>query len=148
MSETVLPLSLMNRERFLTLFYEAERFDIHTKTVMHLHVLRVDGGDFAVKPLFKELVNNSISYVLSRQNLEKLTEDLSRMGEFFRKIQTQFKAPDPNAGEGGELLLYSFLEVHLGAPKILSKMELKTSSEHYVHGTDGVHLLEVSEGEY
>lgn len=148
MSDPVLPLSLMNRERFLALFYDAERFDIHTKTVMHLHVLRVDGGDFAIRPLFKELVNNSISYVLSRQNLEKLTEDLSRMGEFFRKAQTQFKAPDPNAGEGGELLLYSFLEGYLGAPKILSKMELKTSSEHYVHGTDGVHLLELSEGEY
>lgn len=148
MSDPVLPLSLMNRERFLALFYEPQRFDIHAKTVMHLHVLRVDGGDFAIKPLFKELVNNSISYVLSRQNLEKLTSDLSRMGEFFRKTQVQFKAPDSNAGEGGELLLYSFLEGHLGAPKILSKMELKTSAEHYVHGTDGVHLLEVAEGDY
>lgn len=148
MSDTVLPLSLMNSERFLALFYEPKRFDIHVKTVMHLHVLRVDGGDFAVKPLFKELVNNSISFVLSRQNLDKLLNDPSRMGEFFRKTQTQFKAPDSNAGEGGELLLYSFLEGHLGAPKILSKMELKTSSEHYVHGTDGVHLLEVEEGDY
>lgn len=148
MSRTILPLSLMNRDRFLALFYDPERFDIHLKTLMHLYVLRVDGGDFAVKPLFKELVNNSISYVLSRQNLEKMLSDPSRMGEFFRKTQTQFKAPDPTAGEGGELLLYSFLEGHLGAPKILSKMELKTSSEHYVHGTDGVHLLEVAEGDY
>ncbi|TFD37782.1 DUF1837 domain-containing protein [Cryobacterium sp. TMT1-19] len=148
MSDTVLPLSLMNRDRFLALFYDAERFDIHAKTVMHLHVLRVDGGAFAIKPLFKELVNNSVSYVLSRQNLQKLLQDPSRMGEFFRKTQAQFKAPDSNAGEGGELLLYSFLEGHLGAPKILSKMELKTSSEHYVHGTDGVHLLEVVHGDY
>lgn len=148
MADTVLPLSLMDRDRFLALFYDPERFDIHTKTVMHLHVLRVDGGDFAIKPLFKELVNNSISYVLSRQNLGTLLADTSRMGEFFRKTQSQFKAPDPKAGEGGELLLYSFLEGHLGAPKILSKMELKTSSEHYVHGTDGVHLLEVAAGEF
>ncbi|WP_420752241.1 DUF1837 domain-containing protein [Rhodococcus sp. O3] len=146
--EPILPLSLMNRDRFLALFYDPRRFDIHAKTIMHLHVLRVDGGEFAIKPLFRELVNNSISYVLSRQNLGKLTSDLSRMGEFFRKAQIQFKAPDPNSGEGGELLLYSFLEGHLGAPKILSKMELKTSSEHYVHGTDGVHLLEAAPGDY
>lgn len=146
--DSALPLSLMDRERFMALFYEPVRFDIHTKTVAHLHVLRVDGGDFAVKPLYKELVNNSISFVLSRQNMGKMTGDLSRMGEFFRKVQTQFKAPDPNAGEGGELLLYSFLEGHLNAPKILSKMELKTSAEHYVHGTDGVHLLEVAPGDY
>ena len=147
-TDPVLPLSLMDRGRFLDLFYDPKCFDIHAKTVMRLYVLRIDGGDFAIKPLFKELVNNSITYVLSRRNLGKLMSDLSRMGEFFRKAQTQFKAPDPNAGEGGELLLYSFLEAHLGAPKILSKMELKTSSEHYVHGTDGVHLLEVAPGDY
>lgn len=147
-ADQVLPLSLMNRDRFLDLFYDAERFDIHSKTVMHLHVLRIDGGDFAIRPLFNELVNHSIPYVLSRQNMSKLMSDTSRMGEFFRKVQIQFKAPDPNAGEGGELLLYSFLEAHLGAPKILSKMELKTSPEHYVHGTDGVHLLEVAPGDY
>ena len=70
------------------------------------------------------------------------------MVEFVTKAQAQFRAPDPNAGEGGELLLYSFLEAHLGAPKSLSKMELKTSSEHYVHGTDGIHLLEVGKDEY
>lgn len=138
----------MDRDRFLRLFHDPVEFNIHQKTVMHLHVLRIDGGDFAVKSLYRELVNNSISYVLSRQNLDTLKNDISRMGEFFRKIQTQFKTPDPNAGEGGELLLYSFLEGHLGAPKILSKMELKTSAEHYVHGSDGVHILEVAPGEY
>lgn len=148
MTDTVLPLSLMDRERFLALFYEPVQLDIQTKTVMYLHVLRIDGGDFAVVPLFTELVNNSISYVLSRRNLAKVLEDNSRMGEFVRKTQQQFKAPDSNAGEGGELLLYSFLEGHLGAPKILSKMELKTSSEHYVHGADGVHLLEIGNGDY
>lgn len=148
MSDTVLPLSLMNRDRFLDLFYDPDRFDVHQKTVMHLHVLRVDGGDFAIKPLFNELLNSSISYVLSRQNLHKMLNDPSRMGEVFRKIQTQFRTPDPKAGEGGELLLYSFLEGHLGAPKILSKMELKTSAEHYVHGTDGVHLFESTPGNY
>lgn len=148
MADPVLPLSLMNRNRFLGLFYDPKRFDIHAKTVMHLHVLRIDGGDFAIRPLFTELANNSISYVLSRQNLGKVRSDNSRMVEFVRKVQAQFKAPDAKAGEGGELLLYSFLEAHLGAPKILSKMELKTSSEHYVHGTDGVHLLEVAPGDY
>lgn len=146
--EPVLPLSLMNRERFFKLFYDCVSFDIHTKTAMHLHVLRVDGGNFALSPLFKELANNSITYVLSRQNMGKVLSDPSRMVEFIDKARTQFKTPDANAGEGGELLLYSFLEGHLGAPKILSKMELKTSAEHYVHGTDGVHLLDTGDNEF
>lgn len=56
-------------------------------------------------------------------------------------MQKQFRKPDSKAGEGGEVLLYALLEGHLGAPKILSKMELKTSPNHYVNGADGVHLL-------
>lgn len=147
-SEPLLPLSLMNRDRFLELFYDPVSINIQTKTAMHLHVLRVDGGEFALSPLYTELANNSVSYVLSRQNMGKLLEDQSRMMEFADKIKAQFKKPDSNAGEGGELLLYSFLEGHLGAPKILSKMELKTSAEHYVHGTDGVHLLQIGEHEF
>lgn len=146
-SDPLLPLSLMNRDRFLGLFYDPVTFDLQAKTKMHLHVLRVDGGDFALAPLFTELANNSLSYVLSRQNMEKVLQD-GRIVEFVDKVKERFKAPDPNAGEGGELLLYSFLEGHLGAPKILSKMELKTSAEHYIHGTDGVHLLQVGQNEY
>lgn len=138
----------MDRNRFISLFYEPVTLDIQTKTKLHLHVLRVDAGDFVLAPLYKELANNSVSYVLSRQNMDAVLADPSRMMEFADRVKAQFKKPDANAGEGGELLLYSFLEGHLGAPKILSKMELKTSAEHYVHGTDGVHLLEVAQDEY
>lgn len=42
-----------------------------------------------------------------------------------------------NNGELGELLLFCFLETHLGAPQILTKLELKTSISHYVNGADG-----------
>ena len=139
---------MMKRDRFLGLFYDPETFDLQAKTKMYLHVLRVDGGDFALAPLFTELANISMTYVLSRLNMQKVLEDPSRMVEFVDKTKKQFKTPDSNAGEGGELLLYSFLEGHLGAPKILSKMELKTSTEHYLNGTDGVHLLQISQNEY
>ncbi|HCQ89406.1 MAG TPA: hypothetical protein DIU45_06205 [Clostridium sp.] len=43
-------------------------------------------------------------------------------------------------GELGELLLYLFLETRLKAPKMLSKMEIKTTQNQYVYGADGVHL--------
>lgn len=143
-----LPLSLVNRERFLDLFYDPVRLDVHKKAAVHLHVLRVDGGDFVVSQLYKELANSTLGYVLSRQNLEKLKQDLGRMVEVVNKVQKQFRKPDPKAGEGGELLLYALLEGHLGAPKILSKMELKTSPNHYVNGADGVHLLRDEDGVY
>jgi hypothetical protein len=49
------------------------------------------------------------------------------MMEVATKVQSQFRLPDSNAGEGGKVILYSLLEGHLGAPTVLSKMELKVT---------------------
>jgi len=43
------------------------------------------------------------------------------------------------SGEIGELTLFVLLEAFLSAPKIASKMKLKTSNEMHVHGADAVH---------
>lgn len=146
--DPVLPLSLVNRDEFLNLFYDPVTLAVQLKANLHLHVLRVDGGDFAVGQLYKALANATLGYVLSRQNMERFNSDRGRTVEWVNKVQAQFKRPEKLAGEGGEVLLYSFLEGHLNAPKILSKMELKTSPEHYVHGSDGVHLLQVGDKDY
>ncbi|WP_292705367.1 DUF1837 domain-containing protein, partial [Microbacterium sp. SCN 71-17] len=121
---------------------------LQTKTNLHLHVLRVHNGNFDLAGLYRELKNNSVAYVLSRLNYKKALENPARLMEVAAKVQAQFRAPDEKAGEGGEVILYSLLEGHLGAPKILSKMELKTNSDHYVHGSDGVHLLRTADNSY
>ncbi|CAE6753001.1 DUF1837 domain-containing protein [Paraburkholderia nemoris] len=51
-----------------------------------------------------------------------------------------------NSGEGGELLLFAFIEHFLRAPIILSKMRLKTNTNMPVHGSDGVHARWDNEG--
>ena len=43
-------------------------------------------------------------------------------------------------GELGEILLYLFLEQDLQAPKLFSKVELKSSTNDYVKGADGIHF--------
>ncbi len=43
-------------------------------------------------------------------------------------------------GEAGELLLYLLTEWVLGAPQLVAKMSLKTSSSMPVHGADGIHV--------
>lgn len=40
------------------------------------------------------------------------------------------------------------MEGHLDAPKILTKLELKTSNNLYVNGSDGVHLKKLSDKKY
>lgn len=146
-SEPPLPLSLLakNRDRFVALFYEPTSASLQAKTNLHLHILRVQNGDFDLPGLYRELKGNSAAYVLSRLNYQKVLDDPSLMMEVANKVQSQFRKPEKTSGEGGEVILYSLLEGHLGAPKVLSKMELKTSSEHYVHGSDGVHLLQVDD---
>lgn len=148
--EPVLPLSLLakNRDKFVALFYEPTSISLQTKTNLHLHILRVQNGDFDLPGLYRELKGNSAAYVLSRLNYQKMIDDPSLMMEIASKVQSQFRKPEKTSGEGGEVILYSLLEGHLGAPKVLSKMELKTSSDHYVHGSDGVHLLQVDDNTF
>jgi hypothetical protein len=96
--------------------------------------------------MYDVLVEASFGYVLSRQKVAAFKADPTSIMRVSNLVRRQFREPDANAGEGGELLLYAFLEGHLGAPKLLSKMELKTSPNHYVNGADGIHLLRGDDG--
>lgn len=66
----------------------------------------------------------------------------SRMEELRKIAARRFIESDAarrNSGEPGELLLFLLLERLMGAPKIASKMSLKTSRNMPVHGCDAVH---------
>ncbi|MBJ9753055.1 HamA C-terminal domain-containing protein [Burkholderia cepacia] len=56
-----------------------------------------------------------------------------------RRLFIKATAGKRDSGEGGELLLFAFIEHFLEAPIILSKMRLKTNTQMPVHGADGVH---------
>lgn len=45
-----------------------------------------------------------------------------------------------SGGEVGELILYAMLEWGLKAPRLVSKMYLKTNNNMPVHGSDGIHV--------
>ena len=91
------------------------------------------------------LLDPVIDYSISRQVKEKYR---NRPATLSKKAREKFVEYTRNNGELGELLLFCFLETHLGAPKILTKLELKTSTSHYVNGADGVHFLKLSDGNY
>lgn len=69
---------------------------------------------------------------------EESAEDLFKKA--VRKISTHTAQ-----GELGELLLFTLLEVYFAAPKILSKISLKTSRRVAVFGADAVHAQYVDE---
>lgn len=145
-ANTVIPTSMANEESFMGAFGppKLDRTKFSPKTEISLFILNYDGGGFDYTNMYRQLGNASISYVLSRSKFDSITPDIQH--ERVKSVQHSFRRATQNDGEGGELLLYCFLESHLGAPKILSKMELKTARHDYVKGADGLHLYETDAG--
>lgn len=132
---------------FMDLFYpEIEDLEIDDcSTNLNLHILKIENNKFAYHELVDNLFENVITYCLSRTQLDEYRKSLSK--PLLEAVRT-LKDYNQNEGEMGELLLYCFLECHLGAPKVFTKMELKTNSEDYVKGSDGVHILKLDEHNY
>lgn len=124
---------------------ESHALDEHNKNKIELFALKVNANEFDYSALMLNLLDPLINFSLSRKVKERYSK---KPGILSAKAREKFVAYIRNKGELGELLLYCFLEAHLQAPKILSKLELKTSTNHYVNGSDGVHLLRLADGNY
>mgnify|MGYP002675867694 FL=1 len=108
-------------------------------------MLRINANEFDYALLVQNLLEPVITYSISR----KVKSDYSNKPHTLtKKAIEKFVNYCNNTGELGELLLYAFLECHLNAPKILTKLELKTSTSLYVNGADGVHYLKLPNGNY
>jgi len=105
----------------------------------------IDSCEFDYASLNQCLRQSIAYYVFSRLKMESYDKnnDLSASGiDAIEFLRDSTNSKDKGAGaELGEILLYLFLEGVLNAPKLLSKVELKTSSNMYINGWDGVHLL-------
>ncbi|WP_415396279.1 DUF1837 domain-containing protein [Sulfurimonas sp. CS5] len=119
--------------------------DEHGKNKLDLFVLNINANEFNLKRLEELLIDPMIDYSLSRSVREQYK---NKSGTLTKKAKEKFIDYVNNKGELGELLLYCFLETHLKAPKILSKLELKTSTSLNVNGADGVHFLRLENGDY
>lgn len=65
---------------------------------------------------------------------------ISRLEQEARSLFIRARKSSQRTGEAGELLLYLLTEWMLGAPQIIAKMSLKTSTQMPVHGSDGIHV--------
>lgn len=147
-SQNPLQISMPNREEFLTLFHppHIDKHPVKKKIELSLFIRKLEGNNFEIQHFHTVLGNAAMSYVLSRNRFENINS--TNAHEITKKVMSSFRKTEENSGEAGELLLYCFLESHLKAPKILSKMELKTAANDYVKGADGVHLYEHAPGKY
>lgn len=98
----------------------------------------IDSNEFEYEFMIKKLLLYAPYYCLSRATFE---ENFNQHLLLSQLTRDKFREFDKNEGELAEFIGYSFLESDLGAPKIISKMELKTDNNMYFNGADGVHFL-------
>jgi hypothetical protein len=122
-----------------------KNIDEHNKTKLELFVLNINSNEFNYTLLKERLLDPLIDFALSRKIRAKYK---TQPGTLSKKARQKFVNHLSNKGELGELLLFAFLETHLKAPKLLSKLELKTATNNYVNGSDGVHFLKLDSGDF
>ncbi len=139
-------LSLKGTE-FLDSFDElwTKSIDEYNKNKISLFLLKINANEFNYELLINNLLESIADYSISRKVKEKYNDKPMKLSKTARERFVNYAR---NNGELGELLLYCFLESHLNAPKILTKLELKTSTSHYVNGADGVHFFKLPNGSY
>lgn len=118
--------------------------DLANENKLEIYHLREENRKFVYNDLVNFCIGNLVQYVFDR-NVIKQAKTIADIQRLFNQGTNKFreiKENDDNGagGELGELLLYLFLECKLKAPKLLSKMEIKTTQNQYVYGADGVHL--------
>lgn len=98
---------------------------------LNVFMLKISNNQFNYGNLSEELENALITYALSRHTCNELIEQ-KKFGNLASQAREKLRRAKSNTGELGELLLYCLLESHLHAPKLLTKLELKTASNEYV----------------
>lgn len=152
MSQTTLLEKTLNDRDFAGVFTKVEHtgnLNLRNPNHVHIYHLNIENNSFIYEGLHRFLQNNVGRYVFSRAQLNQFHVDGDTESIGLRAIELLRKSSKPTdtgaGGELGEMLLYAFLEQVLGAPKLLSKVELKTSTNTYVYGSDGVHFLSSSD---
>ncbi|MFJ6413213.1 DUF1837 domain-containing protein [Terribacillus saccharophilus] len=131
---------------FLKVFTHLETHEIsNTGSKVNLFLCPINANRFDYNRVIDELVEPVADYAISRKVKKSYSGKPMKLSKIAREKFVEYKK---NTGELGEFLLYCFLEGHLNAPKIFSKLEMKTSTSMYVNGADGVHFFKASDQNY
>lgn len=147
-------------ESFLNIFdrlIENEELD---ENKLNLFSIKIKDKEFNYSLLISELTDYLINFCTSPKdyimfyNTHKLGSLSKEAREKFKEYSrlrregANYQDKHTKDGELGELILYSLLESHLQAPKILTKMRFKTSNNDAIKRSDGIHLLKCDDGYY
>lgn len=117
---------------------------------LKFYCLNVSSSKIDYSKLKKFIEKNIGKYIFSRayRNNYKLRSDLGDITIAAFKAYKKRVKDEPTTSHFNEIMLYSFLECVLGAPKIFSKMELQDKSGTYESKTSGIHILTMKKNNY
>ncbi|KON68891.1 hypothetical protein AKG34_08880 [Peribacillus butanolivorans] len=138
-------LSLASSD-FLKVFKHLDTHEFSkTGNKIDLFLFPINSNKFDYNRIINELMEPVADFAISRKVKNSYANKPMTLSKVAREKFLEYKK---NTGELGEFLLYCFLEGHLNAPKIFSKLEMKTSTSMYVNGSDGVHFLKLADGNF
>ena len=131
---------------------DSKKLSLNNDNDVHIFCLNMSNNKINYEGLIEYLRKNIGRYVYSRATIDRFLDnddgDAIALNAV-KLLRTVNNEKDKGAGgELGEILLNLFLEQNLHAPKLLSKMELKTTNNQYVFGSDAIHLLTLGENSY
>lgn len=122
-----------------------EALALKNKSGIGLYYLDISDSAFNYEYLNEYLLDSVGMYVYSRTQIKNLEErkKARSIGIKALRLMKENGQPDEKGtgNELGEMLLFTFMEGGLHAPKLLSKVEIKTEAHRFKSKSDSVHLL-------
>lgn len=151
-SETIIePIELdrtLVESDFDAVFHKVESSDalmLKNKSNLNLYYLDISDSSFDYMALNDYLFDSVGMYVYSRTQMKDFEDKrkVRSMGAKALRLMKSNGRPDEKGtgNELGEMLLFTFMEEGLHAPKLLSKVEISTTASQFKSKSDCVHLL-------
>lgn len=122
-----------------------EALALKNKSGIGLYYLDISDSAFNYEYLNEYLLDSVGMYVYSRTQIKNLEErkKARSIGIKALRLMKENGQPDEKGtgNELGEMLLFTFMEGGLHAPKLLSKVEITTDAHRFKSKSDSVHLL-------
>ncbi|WP_314299441.1 DUF1837 domain-containing protein [Capnocytophaga sputigena] len=119
---------------------------IETNSKYYCYCLKIDAnGNLRLNDLIDFIDDKLVEYAIPKKEIDEAnkyfeeTRSPLKFSTLKRKAKGLFTKLE-KTGEGGEILLYIFIQEFLKIPQLISKMSLKTSNQLHYNGADGIHV--------
>lgn len=140
----------LDHKRFDSVFKEitSSKLSLPNNNDIKIYSLEITNAQIDYEKVKRFIRGNIGRYVYSRaqRNNYELNGDLEAISSYAIDAYVKRVNRSPDTNHFSEIMLYSFLECILGAPKIFSKMELQNKSGQFETFASGMHILSMKKG--